>query len=269
VTFSEGATVLGTGTLNGTGQASFTTAALSVGTHVISASYGGDGNFNTSATTGTLSQVVNKANTSTVITSAASPAFVGSTVTFTATIVPTAPGAGVPTGTVQFRDNGVNIGTPVSFTGGVAKVTETGLTPGLHAITAVYSGDGSFNPSSGTLPGGQNVGFQFVDAVSGNTLIVTVPANGVSGIGAYTWLHNGVAVVSNVPAMILFNSTTLRIQTTSPALFALFDTGSHTGQAILEDPSRNQSYKIDITSFVLVSSIAPDGNGAATDAVPM
>jgi Bacterial Ig-like domain (group 3) len=57
VTFIDGATTLGTGTLNGSGVATFTTSALTVGTHSINAAYGGDSNFAASTST-VLSQVV-------------------------------------------------------------------------------------------------------------------------------------------------------------------------------------------------------------------
>ncbi len=56
--------------------------------------------------------------------------------TFTATVTGSS-----PTGTVQFKDNGVNLGTPVTLSGGVATLTTSALTPGNHSITAVYSGD--------------------------------------------------------------------------------------------------------------------------------
>jgi ELWxxDGT repeat protein len=45
VTFTDITTVLGTGTLSGSGQATFTTSALAVGTHAIAATYAGDNNF--------------------------------------------------------------------------------------------------------------------------------------------------------------------------------------------------------------------------------
>jgi hypothetical protein len=48
VTFTDITTVLGTGTLNGAGQATFSTSALALGTHAITATYGGDGNFTSS-----------------------------------------------------------------------------------------------------------------------------------------------------------------------------------------------------------------------------
>src|SRR5439155_9407988 len=53
------------------GHATLTTAALSVGNHQIAVTYNGDGNFNTS--TVHLVQAVNKAGTSTVVTSSANP----------------------------------------------------------------------------------------------------------------------------------------------------------------------------------------------------
>jgi hypothetical protein len=58
VTFKDGATVLGTSTLNASAQASFTTASLSIGTHAITATYSGDPN-NFSSTSAVLNQAVN------------------------------------------------------------------------------------------------------------------------------------------------------------------------------------------------------------------
>ena len=65
VTFMDGATTLGTGTLNGVRrQATFTTSALSVGHHNITAVYGGDASFNGS-TSNSVDQEVQKADTTT------------------------------------------------------------------------------------------------------------------------------------------------------------------------------------------------------------
>ena len=57
VTFMDGASTLGTGTLNTSAQATFTTTALTVGSHSITAIYDGDANF-AGSTSAVLSQVV-------------------------------------------------------------------------------------------------------------------------------------------------------------------------------------------------------------------
>jgi Big-like domain-containing protein len=61
VTFDDGSTTLGTGTLDSEGVATFSTSALTVGTHSIKAVYASDGNFSGS-TSAALKQVVNKAD---------------------------------------------------------------------------------------------------------------------------------------------------------------------------------------------------------------
>jgi hypothetical protein len=58
VTLKNGDTVLGTATLNASGQATFTTSSLSVGTHSITATYNGDAN-NSPSTSTALFQTVN------------------------------------------------------------------------------------------------------------------------------------------------------------------------------------------------------------------
>ena len=76
--------------------------------------------------------------------------------TFTATVTST---AGTPTGTVQFKDGGTNLGSPQALNGsGVATFSTSSLTAGIHTITADYSGDPNFIASTGTLSGGQQVG---------------------------------------------------------------------------------------------------------------
>ena len=64
VTFYDGTTILGTGSLRGSGTATFTTSSLAVGTHAITAVYGGDANFTTS-TSSAVNQGVNQATTTT------------------------------------------------------------------------------------------------------------------------------------------------------------------------------------------------------------
>jgi hypothetical protein len=58
VTFKDGAAVIGTGALNGAGVATFSTSALSVGSHSITATYNGD-TFDLASTSAVLTQLVN------------------------------------------------------------------------------------------------------------------------------------------------------------------------------------------------------------------
>src|SRR5574342_210525 len=80
---------------------------------------------------------------STVVSSNINPSVAGQTVTFTSTVTGS---GGTPTGTVTFRDGLNNIGSG-TLASGVASFTST-LATGTHSITAVYSGDSDFNPST-------------------------------------------------------------------------------------------------------------------------
>ena len=79
MTFKDGATVLGTGTLNGTCIATYATAALTTGSHTITAVYGGNATY-LSGPTGTVAQVVKQAATTTVIASSLNPSKAGDNV---------------------------------------------------------------------------------------------------------------------------------------------------------------------------------------------
>jgi hypothetical protein len=133
------------------GVATFSTSALSVATHSFTATYLGDGNFLTS-TSGAVSQVVNKANTSTTVTSSLNPSSSGQSVTFTATVSAVSPGAGTPTGTVTFLNGTITMGTSSLSATGTATLTVTftnsGNFPINFSITAQYGGDASFNGST-------------------------------------------------------------------------------------------------------------------------
>ena len=107
VTFMDGATVFGMGTISN-GSAICTTSTLAVASHTITAVYGGDANFSSSTSAG-VSQVVSQDATSTLVTSTVNPAVLGQSVTFTATVTP---GTGTfdNGGAVQFQVDGSNFG---------------------------------------------------------------------------------------------------------------------------------------------------------------
>lgn len=125
-------------------SASLTTTFSLVSTHNISAVYSGDINF--TSYTATLPIVVVNPSTTVVTTNNTDAADSGASITYTARVV----GASTtPTGTVQFYDNLLPIGSPVTLSSGSATITVStaltqtpgDLTPGLHSISAIYTPD--------------------------------------------------------------------------------------------------------------------------------
>jgi len=149
VTFMDGATMLGAASLDGTGRATLSVSTLSVGSHSISAIYGGDAAFRTS-TSSAVTQTINRATSAVTVTA---PATVGQgrAVTFSARVSAVAPGAGTAGGTIQFQIDGVNFGAPVTLAGGVATgAAINSLTLGSHTVTAIYAGDANFLDATGS-----------------------------------------------------------------------------------------------------------------------
>ncbi len=95
---------------------------------------------------------VDKAGTTTQVTSSANPSNYGQAVTFTATVTANAPGGGTPSGTVTFYDGAAVLAT-VALSNGMATWTTTafGLAVGNHDITAQYHGDDSFLVSTAAV----------------------------------------------------------------------------------------------------------------------
>jgi hypothetical protein len=146
VTFMDGSTTLGTETLNNKGVATLSISTLAVGSNALSVTYNGDGTF-ASGASGVLSQVVKQAASKTTLASSPTTAPPGQAVTFTATVVAVAPGAGSPTGTVTFLDGSTVLGT-VTLSNGQAMFTTAVLTKGKHTIKAIYNGDADFDTST-------------------------------------------------------------------------------------------------------------------------
>src|SRR5207244_716016 len=156
VSFKEGATTLGPGTLSTTGgvtTATFSTSTLSTATHNLTAIYGGDSNFITSS--GSLTQIVQPAHTTTTLSSSVNPSVSGQSVTLTATVSVNSPGSTAvanPTGTVNFYDGSTWIRSgSLRTTAGVttASFSTYSLAVGSsHSITATYADDSNFNPST-------------------------------------------------------------------------------------------------------------------------
>jgi hypothetical protein len=136
VIFKDGATVLGTANISGS-TATITARGLTVGVHSITASYVGDLNYGTTASS-VLLQTIVKAATDMSLTSSTNPLVYGNSLALTATITKGA------TGTILFMDGQRIIGSSVVNGDGVAVMSTSTLAAGSHAIMAIYSGDGNF-----------------------------------------------------------------------------------------------------------------------------
>jgi sugar lactone lactonase YvrE len=146
VTFTDGATPLGSAQLGANGTATIT-PLLAPGPHAIVASYGGDANDAGSAST-PYPLAVNLATTTMSIQSSSVTALVLAPVTFTATV---AGNGGTPTGAVTFQADGANIGSGTLDATGKATLTYSALKVGSHVITASYAGDANDAASTATL----------------------------------------------------------------------------------------------------------------------
>lgn len=266
--------LIGSGTLNGSGIATYTTSSLSVGTYALAANYLGDGTFlPSSSSPPDFTQNVNKALTSTQVTGTPNPSFYGNSVTFTATISIISPGAGTVTGTVTFFDGATSLGSsPVSS--GQATLSLSNLTPGLHNITATYSGDADFLTSTSTtwlqtvnqavtstnLASSQNPSY------FGNSVTFTATVSVTSGTGTPTGtvtFKNGATTLSTQTlssGVATFSTSSLSVGTQN--ITATYNTdGNFAGSISNTVP---QVINQGTTSTSLTSSVNPSTFGQST-----
>ncbi len=170
------------------------TSSLGAGGHSIVATYGGDAG-NNGSTSATVLQVVNTSGTGTSLSSSGTPSVVGAAVTFTATVIGTA-----PTGSVAFADGGSAISgcSAVALPAGAASsktatCSTSSLSVGVHSIVATYSGDGANGGSaSGTFT-------QTVNKVSSGTSLTTSGSPSLAGaVVTFTATVTGTAPTGSV-----------------------------------------------------------------------
>jgi hypothetical protein len=142
----------------------------SAGAKNITATYAGDTNYNGSASSPATAHQVNKADTTTTITSDnPDPSTPGQSVTVQWTVTPNAPGGGTPTGTVTVTVSGGAETCNAAVATGQCSLVLNGT--GARTITATYSGDTNFNGGSDTES----------HTVCGSSLVTT---NADSGAGS-------------------------------------------------------------------------------------
>ncbi|HXN97541.1 MAG TPA: glycoside hydrolase family 44 protein [Candidatus Acidoferrales bacterium] len=236
VTFKDGATQIGTGTLNSSGAATFTTSSLAVGSHSVAAVYAGNASFSASTSAAVPFTVAAAAKTATATSLSASATQLtsGQNVTFTAGVAPQS-GNGTPTGTVAFLDGSSQIGSAM-LAAGSASFSSANLSVGAHTIAAAYSGDSNYAASTSATvtvtvaapPAADysltmsNSSLTVAKGASGTLTITLTPKNGFKqAVGlACSGLPTGATCSFNPPSLTPAGSpvaTTLTVQAASAA----------------------------------------------------
>ena len=226
VQFFDGATPIGLPqtVVTATNTAMITTSFTTLGTHVITAVYGGDNLNAASAPNAPLNQVIEQSTTLNVISSA-NPATEFAPINFTATL---GGWTTAPTGNITFSDGTSALGSAVIGANGIASFPVPPLAVGTHHIVAVYAGDATdygsqyrFDQtvnlaSSSTNLAASTTVAQFSTPITFTATVTGVPASTPTGNVAF---KDGTSVLSTVPVNSLGVAT--YVNTTLPA-------GTHT-----------------------------------------
>jgi hypothetical protein len=140
ISFKDGSTTIGTGTLNSSGVATYSTTSLAAGQHSITAVFAGD-SYNSASTSPVLTETVNGYTATVTLLPSQNPALLGSLTSFSADVTFTS--NQTPTGSVTFKDGSTVLSTK-TLSGGYASYATSALALGSHSITVVYSGDAFF-----------------------------------------------------------------------------------------------------------------------------
>ena len=231
------------------------TASSPVGTYPITPGEASDANYTIAFEPGTLT--IAKASTTSRVSSSANPAAPGQSVTFTMEVTAVAPGAGIPTGTVQFMLDGANAGALASLSAGSATLSLTTIGPGIHTISASYAGDDNFTGSTATLASAQLIN---TPPTAGADTIQRYPTDGTKVLIS-TLLSNDTDADGDPLELVFVSPTSAHggsllldgdwIHYTPPAGFTNDDSFTYTIQ---------DSYSAQATATVTVR--------ATTDAVP-
>ena len=139
VEFKDGSAPMGTLTVLG-GTAELTVGSLTSGNHSMTAEYSGDAAF-LGSTSAPVDQFV-KSSTSVTLASSPNPSLSGESVSLTATVSPID-----ATGTVEFKNGAASLGV-AAVSNGIAVLSLSSLAAGSHSLTANYSGDSAYAPST-------------------------------------------------------------------------------------------------------------------------
>jgi MBG domain (YGX type)/Bacterial Ig-like domain (group 3) len=220
VTFYEGTTVLGTGSVNSNGQATFTTSSLSLGSHTVTATYSGDTNYGASTSSPLTVSIVNTLPTTLELMGGDDQAAVYGTAFAQPLVVVLRLSNGNPVSgaTVTFAGAGLSFsssGVVTTNSSGQASVTATGAHAGILLATV-------------TTPGvSQTVNF----ALTVTPAPLTVTANSASRVyGAANPAFTGTVTGAVLSDTFTFSASTIAL--TSSPVGAYPITPSVTGTAL-------------------------------------
>ena len=227
VSFTDNGTVIGVASLLN-GVATLTTT-LSPGSQNIGATYSGDSIYPSASTN--IGVTVTKPGATTTFSSNLTSTVFGQSVTLTVRFTGAQGGSALPTGTVQFLDNGVPIGSPVTIVNGVATLTIASLPPGTNNIGVTYNGDGNFssltkNVGTVTVLQGQ-VTTTLTSTTSGNqmtltaTVAVTAPGAGTP-TGTVQFVDSRTGAVLGTATLSSTGVATITIPVTSDPIVAVY-----------------------------------------------
>jgi protocatechuate 3,4-dioxygenase beta subunit len=147
ITFYNGSTALGTATLS-SGVATLSVTFTSVQSASVTAVYSGDSSYATSTSSAlTITVTANSTGTatSTALSVSTTATTVGSTVTLTAQVTPSA-----ATGTVTFYNGTSELGS-ATLSSGIATLAVSFSSAQTASLTAVYAGDGTYASSTSSV----------------------------------------------------------------------------------------------------------------------
>jgi hypothetical protein len=172
---SAGGALLGTATLDASGNATATVGSLgniSSSTAIYAVYVPTPTDFTYAGSTSTPITFA----TTTTLTSSSPVSGVGQPVTFTATVAPASAGAGTPTGSVAFSIDGTKVATvPLNAATGQASFTTSSLSIGTHQVVA------TFVPNAPFLSSVSNTLTQSVGTAGSQTVVSIVPVRNRRG----------------------------------------------------------------------------------------
>jgi hypothetical protein len=189
-TVAGNCSLLASGTLDASGEASLATTSLVQGIHYVTMVYGGDSNFAASTTTTpyAITVVATLVNTTTSLSINNSSSTYGGTISGTATVTP-ASGSDYAVGTVTLYSGVTALGScTLAGTSNTCSFSLTNVAAGVQAMTASYTGGASLdgNETFGSSTSG-GVAFTVNQAILHLTANnASVPVGGVMPTFGYT-----------------------------------------------------------------------------------